>query len=361
MSDAAGIGSRFRGRLFGPGLASDGVEVPFSASALGLAIDHEPPVDVPSWSGVRWRNGGFNNSQLFLEWPSDAGGYSLTVSDESAKAALLTHLKAGQQHVHTVSRGTRRASIGLLITLVGVPLLLLGLFLSQTDRIVDWAVSRIPVDTEIKLGRQAFAQHKATLSIEDDHPALPMLRELGRKLTQGSPYPYEFYIAKDATVNAFAMPGGFVVFHSGLLAKADSAEEVAGVLAHEIQHVERRHGLRGLVHSAGWQVILSLVLGEAGASMAGTWAANLGALQFSRSQESEADALGATRLMTFQIDPRGMATFFRKLASEGSNVPTLLSSHPASEDRLRAVEAMVPAGTTFPALPYDYARLKGSP
>lgn len=362
MSDASGPGARWRARLFGPGLAPDGAEVTITVSALGLGLGETVAgVEVPGWSALRWRKGGFNDSQLFVEWASDAGHYSLTVGDAAAQAALLPHLKGGQEARPARSRGTQRASVGLIVALVGIPVLLLALFLSQTGRIIDWAVSRVPVETEIKLGRQAFAQQKATLSIQDDHPALPMLRELGRKLTEGSPYPYEFYITRDDTINAFAMPGGFVVFHTGLLARADSAEEVAGVLAHEVQHVERRHGLRGLIHAAGWKVILSLVIGETGASIAGTWAENLGALSFSRSQESEADDLGAKRLMAKQIDPRGMATFFRKLAAEGGSVPTLLSSHPSSEDRWKAVEALVPQGVTYPPLPHDFKSLRGTP
>ena len=362
MSEGSGPGARWRARLFGPGLAPDGAETAITVSALGLGLgDAMPGVEAPGWSALQWRKGGFNDSQLFVEWASDAGHYSLTVSDPAAQAALLPHLKSAQESRVTRSRGTQRASVGLIVALVGIPVLLLGLFLSQTDRIIDWAVSRIPVETEVKLGRQAFAQQKASLSIQDDHPALPMLRELGRKLTEGSPYPYEFHITRDDSINAFAMPGGFVVFHTGLLKRADSAEEVAGVLAHEVQHVERRHGLRGLVHAAGWKVILSLVIGETGASIAGTWAENLGALSFSRSQESEADDLGARRLMAMQIDPRGMATFFRRLAAEGGSVPTLLSSHPSSEDRWKAVEALVPSGVTYPALPYDYKALRGTP
>lgn len=362
MNAASGSGGRWRARLFGPGLAPDGEDVSMSVSALGLGLGETPGgVEVPAWAALQWRRGGFNDAQLFVEWASGVGQYALTVSDPAAQSALLPHLKGAREARIAPSRGTRRTSVGLIITLVGLPILLLVLFLSQTNHIVDWAVSRIPVDTEIKLGRQAFAQQKASLSLQDDHPALPMLRELGRQLTEGSPYPYEFHIARDASINAFAMPGGFVVFHTGLLARADSAEEVAGVLAHEVQHVERRHGLRGLVHAAGWKVILSLVIGETGASIAGTWAENLGALRFSRSQESEADALGARRLMDRQIDPRGMAAFFRKLAAEGGSVPTLLSSHPASEDRWRAVDALVPPGLTYPALPYDYLALRGAP
>lgn len=347
------------GRLYGPGCPPEGVPVAATASSFGLALDGAfASVTVPGWSSLPWRTGGFNDSQLFLEWSGDDGRYTLTVADDPAKALLRGFLAQGLQGGARQAASTRRWSVGLMVGLIAVPLLILAVFVAQSDRIVDWAVSQIPVETEIKLGRQAFAQQRQALAIADDHPALPMLRELGSKITQGSPYPYEFHITRDPTVNAFAMPGGFVVFNTGLLEKAGSAEEVAGVLAHEVQHVERRHGLRGLVHAAGWRITLSLVLGEAGGSMAAAWAENLGNLKFSRDQESEADRLGLDRLVANRIDPKGMLEFFRKMAKEGDGVPALLSSHPASEARFAAIEQAIPADARFAPLPYDYATLK---
>ena len=68
-----------------------------------------------------------------------------------------------------------------------------------------------------------------------------MVNEIGAKLTQGSVYRYQFHVAVDKSVNAYAMPGGYIVVHTGLLALADNADEVAGVLAHEVSHVEKRH------------------------------------------------------------------------------------------------------------------------
>lgn len=346
-------------RAFGPGLPAEGVPLRCRVSAAGLvASGHVALSAVPEWGALRWRYGGFNDAQLFVEWETPEGPCTLAFADEHAKSAVLAFLHGSRRASASTSRVTRHVSAWTLFLLVGVPVLLLGAFLAQSGRIVDWAVARIPVETEIELGRQAFAQQKQSLSLIESHPALPMLRELGARLTRGSVYPYEFHIARDPSVNAFAMPGGFVVFNSGLLAYADSAEEVAGVLAHEIQHVERRHGLRGLIHAAGWRLTLSLLLGDNVGSMAAAWAASLGELRFSRAQESEADLLGAQRLMDAGIDPRGMVTFFRKLASRESGVPTFLSSHPASEERFRRIEQALPVDRVFAPLPYDYPKIR---
>jgi Zn-dependent protease with chaperone function len=133
----------------------------------------------------------------------------------------------------------------------------------EHERIATWAVSHVPVSQERKLGEAVFAQTKAKLKLVDGPPAA-LVKELGARLTKGSAYTYEFYVADDSTVNAFAMPGGFVVMHTGLLALADSAEEVAGVLAHEIQHVEKRHSLKAIAKNAGLMVTISMVFGDLG-------------------------------------------------------------------------------------------------
>lgn len=349
-------------RVYGPGISRTGQAITLAASAAGL----EPSADigvirVPGWAALRWRRGGFNDTQLLIEWSTPQGDYTLSVEDPSAQRALLAHLPTGAREKQSgAQRSTRRVANWVIALVAVLPVLLIATFVTYSDHIVDWAVARIPVQTEISLGRQAFAQQRASLHLADDHPALPMIRELGARLTRGSEYPYEFHVALDPSVNAFAMPGGFVVFNTGLLAQADSAEEVAGVLAHEIQHVERRHGLRGLVHQAGWHVALSLLLGNTGGSLAAQWATQLGSLRFSRQQEWEADRLGVRRLITNQIDPHGMATFFRKLSRDGPGVPEFLSTHPSSDDRFEAIENSIPDGVKFPPLPYDYPRLKGS-
>lgn len=358
MTDTTNGGS---GLLFGPGIDPTQGAVRFSVSALGIQFQGEhADRSPPGWGALRWRKGGFNDTQLLVEWKADEGDFSLSVGDEASQAALLAHLPGTTRDASGQSRATRTASNTMILVLVFLPIVVVGLLIWEADRLIDWAVSNIPVETEIRLGREAFAQQRQGLALAEDHPALPMLRRIGADLVTGSPYPYEFHIVRDESINAFAMPGGFVVVHTGLLASADSAEELAGVVAHEVQHVERRHGLRGLVHAAGWRAVLSLILGNTGGSIAGSWVQNLGDLRFSRSQETDADLEGVKALLRADIDPKGMVTFFAKLAKDPSRVPALLSSHPASEDRLAAVKVAFPNDRVYRPLPYDYPALRGA-
>jgi beta-barrel assembly-enhancing protease len=346
------------GQLFGPGIPATGAAASFSAATFGLSFQGEHSgLPTVSWAQITWRRGGFNNSHVLLEWSGEDGTFNLALSHPEAQQAVLHFLQPAQQQAKRKSAGTRSWSTGLVTVFVGLPVLLVALLLSQTDRVMDWAVDRIPVEMEKKLGAQGFAQFRATKALEENHPAVPMLRELGRRLSRGSVYEYQIHVVRDDTVNAFAMPGGYIVFHTALLQKAGRAEEVAGVLAHEIQHVERRHGLRGLVHAAGWRIALTLFLGDTGGSVAASLAENLGNLRFSRAQETDADLRGVKALSGAGIDPRGMMEFFKKLAKEGANIPAILSSHPASEDRFEVVEKALPKDRAFEPLPYDIKKL----
>lgn len=349
------------GLLFGPGVDPAGNAARFSVSALGIQMQgSHADLVVPGWSAVRWRRGGFNDTQLLVEWSTSAGEFSLSVGDAASQAALLAHLPGAARNTTGPSRSTRAVSNTMILVLVLLPIVVIGLLVWQADRLIDWAVSNIPVETEIRLGREAFAQQRQSLAIMEDHPGRPMLREIGAKLTQGSSYTYEFHIARDEAINAFAMPGGFIVVHTGLLASAKSAEELAAVVAHEVQHVERRHGLRGLVHAAGWRAMLSLLLGDTSGSIAGSWVRNLGDLRFSRSQETDADQEGVKALVRAGIDPEGMVVFFSRLAKDPGHLPALLSSHPASVERMNTVRAALPGNREYRPLPYDYQSLRGT-
>ena len=131
-------------------------------------------------------------------------------------------------------------------------------------------------------------------------------------------YPLKFHIVEDASLNAFAMPGGNVVLHTGLLLAADSPEEVAGVLAHEIAHVTRRHGIRNIVSSAGLYLVMQMLVGDVSGAVAILTdnSALLLDRKFSRDFEREADEAGWDYLIRSDIEPSGMIRFFERVRQE---------------------------------------------
>jgi predicted Zn-dependent protease len=148
------------------------------------------------------------------------------------------------------------------------------------------------------------------------------------------------------TVNAFATPGGYLYVYSGLLLAAADTAEVAGVLAHEAGHVVARHSARQMVSAMGLDAVTRLALGEnpgGVAQLAAGFAGQTLMLAHGRGEEYEADEYGARYTAKVGYDPRGIGTFFEKLEARegGAAPPTWLSTHPATPDRIRKVDALV--------------------
>jgi predicted Zn-dependent protease len=175
------------------------------------------------------------------------------------------------------------------------------------------------------------------------------LREVGNRLTarlESQPFSYRFYVVRDPNLNAFAVPGGYVYVHSGLVLGVASEAELAGVLAHELVHVAAHHVVRQqekttlINYATLLGVFLSIVhpaLG-AGALAAGTAAQ----LKYQREFEQEADSVGIGLMAPAGFDPAGMPKFLRRVLREQrlnpANVPAYFLSHPLTEDRVAALE-----------------------
>jgi predicted Zn-dependent protease len=161
----------------------------------------------------------------------------------------------------------------------------------------------------------------------------PLLAALGE-----TPFQFELMVVDAPEVNAFALPGGFIVVNSGLLAEARSGEEVAAVLAHELSHVTLRHSTRRIAGGLGVSAALALVLGVVDFGAPAYTLSYLASLGYGRDQEREADEQGLALLQRAGISPLGMATFFERLSSS-LNPPELLSTHPDPGDRAERARA----------------------
>lgn len=332
-------------RLFGPGQPPAGREVTleWTAGVTLALVGSERPMNVPLAS-LKLRRVGFDARGVELAWQDAVGTWACQVLDgdvaERLVAGLPPPLDAARDEL---ARGDRRARRGAawpfvaLAVVIGLPLLLLVLFILAQDRIVGAIAARIPASVEAQLGALTLAQVRAGTRLTTSGPQYETVRRLARRLA-GEDAPPRVFVAEDDAINAFALPGGTLVVNRGLIAATRTPEELAGVLAHEIQHVRLRHGLQALVRAAGMNVLWSLLAGDVGGSAAGEAANKLLGLKFSRDAEHEADQGGFDLLVTRGIDPRGMVSFFGTLArSSGSTPPALLSTHPPSAAREAAL------------------------
>ena len=224
------------------------------------------------------------------------------------------------------------------------------------------AITLVSVNDEIAIGRQANAQVQKQVPVFRDTRTLTYLRGIGQRLVRQAPgpkYPYSFSVANYREINAFALPGGPIWVHRGVLHKATSESQVAGVMAHEIAHIAQRHAAAQLTNAtlANWGLtLLGSVLGNSGgagaAQIAAGFLANGIFLKFSRDDEREADLVGLEMMRRAGWDARGMVELFeilrRESARDPGSVQVFFSSHPSPQDRIARLQAAVsrrPGGT----------------
>ncbi len=207
---------------------------------------------------------------------------------------------------------------------------------------------------EAKVGREVMRQIRGDRSFLDDPETLDYINRLGQQLVATSPSPFrqfEFFAVRDSSLNAFALPGGFVGVHTGLIAAARSESELAGVMAHEIAHVTQNHIAR-IVDSQRGSALTSLaalavaILAArsdnaqlAQAAMTTAQALTIqNQLDYTRDHEKEADRIGLQTLAGSSYDPAGMVTFFDRLQAQTryyeSAAPAYLRTHPITYERM---------------------------
>jgi beta-barrel assembly-enhancing protease len=205
---------------------------------------------------------------------------------------------------------------------------------------------------EAELGRSAAAESLGTHSVCSAPAVNAAIDEIGGRLVDGlstNPYEFHFLVVDDPQMNAFALPAGYVFVNFGLIEAADSPDQVAGVLAHEIQHAMRRHGLRNVIARLGLTLIVGLAVGDVQGmgGIVGSMAAEMAGLSFSRDQEEEADRLGLELLYAANFDPDGLPAFFDKLKDKekelGMALPSFLSTHPDTDSRVAGLRAVIKA------------------
>jgi len=217
------------------------------------------------------------------------------------------------------------------------------------NRDVGKGVNFYSVEKEIALGKGLAQEVERQAKIIDDPVISEYVNRVGQNLVRNSDakVPFTIKVIDTEEVNAFALPGGFFFVNSGLVLKADSEAELAGVMAHEIAHVAARHGTRQatrgeiaqlatipLIFMGGWT-------GYAIRQGAGL-AIPLGFLTFSRGFESEADMLGLEYMYKTGYDPVAFVDFFEKIQSMEKKKPgtmaKVFSTHPMTDDRIKAAQ-----------------------
>jgi len=245
-----------------------------------------------------------------------------------------------------------RTSLVTLIVLAGAAsiALIVGMIFWGIPTMAEWVTPLIPISWETALGESVVQQ----LAPADRRCADDRLRNsvdgIVARLAAGrpdSPYRFHVTVVDGPVFNAFAAPGGQIVVFREMLRSAERPEDLAGVLAHEMQHVYRRHAMKALVRDLSIAAIVGAVFGDITGIGALAVAAGrtLTTLHYSRETETEADREGLRLLQAARIDPAGMVRFFETLKKHtgGGELPAYLSTHPDTDKRLAEMKVWAAA------------------
>ena len=361
---------------FGDEFSASGAPCFVQVDGEGLTVTFESEEgdgarEVVPFSALTVSSGGLDHDQLVVKWAGLKGERILYLKNPDVirafRQAAPDHLSHSFEQAAERVRQMRHRS-RLVWSLVGGVVLatVLGLWF-RSDLLVELAVSRIPVEWEQKLGGSAYRDFLTHQEVMKEGPAVTALGEMTQRLTEqipNNPYKFDVTVVKSDVVNAFALPGGYVVVFTGLMKKAESGEEVAGVLSHELNHVLQRHGLERILKSLGLLTVVAIVLGDQQGlvGMMKQLGVELLTLKFGREQETEADLTGLQLLQRAKIDPSGMIRFFERLSEKDQGRMEWLSTHPMSTaraDRLKAELAALPKKSPEP-FTFDWKHVQAS-
>ena len=221
------------------------------------------------------------------------------------------------------------------------------------NRDVGKGINFYSIEKEMALGKQLAEEVVRQAKLVDDPIVAEYVNRIGQNLVRNSDakFPFVFQVIESDQPNAFALPGGYVFVHTGLIKMADEEAELAGAMAHEIAHVAARHLTRQATRSQLLQlgsIPLTVLLGGwtgYGARQAANTALPMAVLSFSRRDESEADFLGVQYMYAAGYDPGGAVSLFEKLESLERKKPgtlgRLLATHPPDGVRLEKVQQQI--------------------
>jgi Zn-dependent protease with chaperone function len=321
--------------------------------------------------------GGASGKMVFCRNPEK----TLTIFSEAPGflKALAHHPNPHVQEQAVASeQALRTAQIkrGLGWTLSFLAIIAIGLWgLGSLQNFAKRAVHQVPWQVDETIGQTLVKQMDLGGPMVENLVVQDAANKILQRLVPYSARPdaqFEIHVVQSDQVNAFALPGGQMVIFTGLLKRAQKAEEVAGVLAHEIAHVTQRHGLDRIVQSIGIMTLVQLAIGDSSVLLGlGSELITLAAINsYSRDQETEADAIGVHILHSAGIAHTHLAQFFRdlkelgpthgdkdtattKLPDQVEEILSWVSTHPAIESRIEAIESSRGELGTLAPKPFD--------
>ncbi len=288
--------------------------------------------------------GGNNQSLIFFKFKGNENK-SFYIHKSRELISLLKSLNHQKYNSILVQKRNNNLGIFYFYSKIIVALVIfVSAFILMKNPTISWLVDHIPQKYEEYIGDKLIGLYLPPSKLISDEKLTKPLEKLIKPLKESyKDLNVRFYISKDSELNAFALPGGHIVFNLGMLKEVESAEEILGVAAHELAHVSERHVVKGILQSSGMFLAIQTIFGD----MTGLIAvlsengAYLLSMSFSRDHEIQADNVGFDKLVQSNVDPRGMSDFFERLKEKRSDIHkeveenlSFLTTHPQTQERI---------------------------
>lgn len=229
---------------------------------------------------------------------------------------------------------------GCLISILAVLLPLLLIYLLLLPFVATKAAGKVPPEIEKQIGDTWFQSLTATY--KTDTAKTRLVQQFYDSLDFGGDYKMRITVVNEPVINAFAVPGGYIVVFDSILGIMDAPEQLAGLLAHEASHIQLKHSTRAIFRELANHLFFNLIIGDYGdlSAIIAQHGDQLAGLSYTRKLELEADDNGLQLMIRAGIPPSGMPDLFRKMKSAAENagasdVPDFLSTHPSMDERLK--------------------------
>ncbi|MEA4935004.1 MAG: M48 family metallopeptidase [Paludibacter sp.] len=299
------------------------------------------------------------NDQLSIQWPVTDINYEkigsmleIRIKEHSDEFLAVTDTEfnlAFIQHLHnTKNVGVYKKLLHLsfskhLFIFAGLLTLLVLGYIFLVPFIAEKSVILIPQSFDKQIAKIALTD----FGFETDSTKSVILNEFADNLELNNQVDLNFKVVESGIVNAYALPDGTIIVFTGLLDKMDNYEQLTGLIAHEVSHVNNRHAMKMLCRNLSGYIFVSALFSDINGIMAviAENAHNLNTLTYSRKFENEADEEGTMILIQNGINPRGVISLFKMLQKEEKDyqtiIPEYISTHPYTKNRIENIEKII--------------------
>lgn len=364
--------ARYKAQGCGPGCPDKLESGEVWINPAGASFRGETAAFLLPMEGLRMDRAGATGDAIRITNPAHPDWFISTTELAIMREPMLVSRADLRSSVKSVRRRGACCLSGCLGAIIAA-ILLVMLLIASREALVGGLANYFPPEMEKQLGDRLVTTVAPPESRLEDPELVAGLDAIAAPVLAAVPADEGFtsftiYLSADPTPNAFALPGGHIVVNAGLILTADNAEEVAGVIAHEAAHASLRHGLQSIIGRLGTGALIRLMAGDA-AGISTVLMDGGGYLlnqKYSRDFERQADEKAWQYLTAANVNPAGLVTFFEKLKAlegKGAATPAILSTHPATADRINALEAQLqtlPEGKEWRSFDLDYSAFQAA-